>query len=107
MNQLFGDATTAMPTPAQQAEVDSLMSGRSPVPSLDIRNRQSNLGADHAIPGLDINPPQDGSGKQANGEAKQQQQEGAGGWISRLTNFRKKDRGASGQEYRRIDQDDE
>ena len=102
MNQLFGDSTTAMPTPAQHAEVDSLMSGRSPVPSLDIRNRPGHLGADSAIPGLDINPPSDG--KQPNGEARK---EGTGGWISRLTGFGKKDKGTNGQEYRRIDQEDE
>ena len=102
MNQLFGDATTAMPTPAQQAEVDSLMSGRSPVPSLDIRHRPSHLGADSAIPGLDINPPSDG--KQPDGEPRK---EGTGGWISRLTSFGKKDKGANGQAYRRIDQEDE
>lgn len=102
MNQLFGDSTTAMPTPAQHAEVDSLMSGRSPVPSLDIRNRPGHLGADSAIPGLDINPPSDG--KQPNGEARK---EGTGGWISRLTSFGKRDKGTNGQEYRRIDQEDE
>ncbi|KAG8526221.1 uncharacterized protein KY384_000214 [Bacidia gigantensis] len=84
MSQLFGDATTAMPTPAQQAEVDSLMSGRSPVPSLDIRRDGRGLGnftADNAIPGLDINPP-DGDGKAS--EPPAPKSEGLGGWISRL-----------------------
>lgn len=85
MDQLFGDATTAMPTPAQHAEVDSLMSARSPVPSLDIRRDGRGPGqfsADSAIPGLDINQP--------NGDAQKQDKpstkgEGLGGWISRLT----------------------
>ena len=64
MDQLFGDATTAMPTPAQEAEVESLMSAtRSPVPSLDINRRPGGFTADSAIPGLDINPP----GKDADG----------------------------------------
>lgn len=84
MDQLFGDATTAMPTPAQQAEVDSLMSARSPVPSLDIRRDgrgPGNFTADNAIPGLDINPPE------ANGKSGGQnapRSEGLGGWISRI-----------------------
>ena len=88
MDALFGDATTAMPTPAQQAEVDSLMSIRSPVPSLDIR-RPGNFTADNAIPGLDINPPAHPSaeaseGKTANGPKAQDKGEGVGGWISRI-----------------------
>ncbi|KAI9730574.1 MAG: hypothetical protein M1834_005815 [Cirrosporium novae-zelandiae] len=56
MNALFGDASTAMPTPATQAERASLMGVGSPVPSLDIRN-QTQFGPDSAIPGLDIDPP--------------------------------------------------
>ena len=60
MDQLFGDATTAMPTPQQEAEVEALMSAsRSPVPSLDIR-QPGNFTADNAIPGLNINPPHGG-----------------------------------------------
>ena len=84
MDQLFGDATTAMPTPAQHAEVDSLMSARSPVPSLDIRRDgrgPGNFTADHAIPGLDINPP-DADGKPT--DKLSPKSEGIGGWISRL-----------------------
>ena len=87
MNALFGDATTAMPTPAQHAEVESLMA-RSPVPSLDIRSGGlGSFGPDHAIPGLDINPPNgEESGKgtedgQADGQA---HSEGIGGWITRM-----------------------
>lgn len=105
MDQLFGDATTAMPTPAQQAEVDSLMSGRSPVPSLDIRRGQyGNLGADNAIPGLDINPPADGRMQQ------ETRSEGIGGWISRLANRGRNDgKGANGHtgNYKRVDQNDD
>ena len=106
MDQLFGDATTAMPTPAQEAEVDSLMSGRSPVPSLDIRRGQyGNLGADNAIPGLDINPPHDQNGK----PQEETRSEGIGGWISRLANRNRGKPGADGQagNYKRIEQDDD
>lgn len=84
MDALFGDATTAMPTPAQQAEVDSLLSARSPVPSLDIR-RPGNFTADNAIPGLDINPPgRSGNTEPKGGKEEQSGSEGRGGWISRL-----------------------
>ncbi|KAI4144694.1 MAG: hypothetical protein LQ340_006553, partial [Diploschistes diacapsis] len=88
MDQLFGDATTAMPTPAQEAEVESLMSAsRSPVPSLDIR-RPGNFTAESAIPGLDIDPPKDGEGDGivADGAARKGDAdgEGIGGWISRM-----------------------
>lgn len=116
MDQLFGDATTAMPTPAQHAEVESLMSARSPVPSLDIRRGHSNFGADHAIPGLDINPPpgQDGKAPPQDGKAPPEDEtprrEGLGGWISRLANGGKKEsKGSNGQagSYRRLGQDDD
>lgn len=104
MDAIFGDATTAMPTPAQHAEVDSLMSARSPVPSLDIRRSQyGNLGADAAIPGLDINPPNDGK------VLEETRPEGIGGWISRLAN-RSRTSGKSASDagnYKRIDQSDD
>ena len=103
MDAIFGDATTAMPTPAQEAEVDSLMSARSPVPSLDIRRGQyGNMGADNAIPGLDINPPQDG-------KAEETRSEGIGGWISRLANRSRNDaKGANGAgNYKRLDGNDD
>ncbi|KAI4119860.1 MAG: hypothetical protein LQ345_000327 [Seirophora villosa] len=109
MDQLFGDATTAMPTPAQHAEVESLMSARSPVPSLDIRRAPGGFSADHAIPGLDINPPAGQEGKvQAADETPRR--EGLGGWISRMANGGKKEsKGSNGQagSYRRLGQDDE
>lgn len=110
MDQLFGDAVTAMPTPAQHAEVESLMSGaRSPVPSLDIR-RGGGYTADDAIPGLDINPPavpvENGKPQlppeaPANGG-------GLGGWISRMTQRTKGDRKKNGGGgYGRLGQDDD
>ena len=114
MDQLFGDATTAMPTPAQHAEVEALMSAsRSPVPSLDIRRgRPGNFTADHAIPGLDIDPPDGAENRKsdtANGGT-QPQSEGIGGWISRMVNRGKSnDEGSNGRTgaYRRLDQDDD
>ena len=97
-----------MPTPAQQAEVDSLMSARSPVPSLDIRRggQSGNLGADHAIPGLDINPPNAQDGK----PQEEARSEGIGGWISRLANRgRNEGKGTNGQSgnYKRLGQDED
>jgi hypothetical protein len=100
MDQLFGDATTAMPTPQQEAEIESLMSAsRSPVPSLDIR-RTGNFTADSAIPGLDIDPPQEADGKDKT--------EGIGGWISRMVNKNKNGKGdGDSGTYRRVGQEDD
>lgn len=118
MDQLFGDATTAMPTPAQHAEVESLMGMRSPVPSLDIRRGSpGQFSADNAIPGLDINPPVD-DGSQENGKGAEsgegrERSEGFGGWISRLRAIGSgKDaggKGGGGREgtYRPLGQDEE
>ena len=106
MDQLFGDATTAMPTPAQHAEVESLMSARSPVPSLDIRRGPGNFSADSAIPGLDINPPNE-NGK---GQPPEPSAEGFGGWISRMVNRTKSSGDRNGREpgtYRQLDQEDD
>ena len=113
MDQLFGDATTAMPTPAQHAEVESLMSGnRSPVPSLDIRRGvPGNFTADNAIPGLDINPP---AGPAENGKPQHPPDatatsEGLGGWISRMVQRTKREGkgGDRGGGYGRLGQDDD
>ncbi|MCJ1307280.1 hypothetical protein MMC25_000926 [Agyrium rufum] len=135
MNLLFGDATTAMPTPAQHAEVESLMS-RSPVPSLDIRhNTPGRFGAQDAIPGLNLDPPEDvdddlkdgvadgGRGALARGGGgKVGGEEGLGGWISRMVRRGGgggvgggggggKKGGGQGEEgqgrYTRMDQDDD
>ena len=103
MNLLFGDATSVMPTPETIAEAESLFSGASPVPSLDIQ-RPGAIGPDHAIPGLNINPPslqEESSGKQA------ETSEGVGGWISNLVKRGKGNgEGDGGGQYRKVDQSD-
>ena len=112
MNSIFGDATSVMPTPQTQAEVDSLFSGaRSPVASLDLRQGHTHT-ADSAIPGLNIDPPtaevEEGRAKQA-AESSGERSEGLGGWISNMVR-RGKGEGdaASGSgKYKRIEQDDE
>ncbi|KAL9106344.1 MAG: hypothetical protein Q9227_008613 [Pyrenula ochraceoflavens] len=115
MNELFGDATTAMPTPATQAEQGSLMGYGSPN-SIDIRRGTPTpgvFGAGDAIPGLDIDPPDihaDGkpTGDNARGRGRgDSTSEGLGGWITRMVSrTRRGSRGDTGN-YRRIDQDDE
>ena len=106
MNELFGDATSTMPTPATQTERNSLMGGvGSPVPSLDIRRaQQGHPGAD--IPGLDIDPPNIKSHNDEEGGGSRG--EGIGGWISSMVNRGKSSqkKGGDGQ-YRRLDQDEE
>lgn len=103
MNALFGDATTAMPTPVTHAERESLMGVGSPS-SMDIRRGTPNLGsfsANDAIPGLDIDPPEleigpDGKpidsserGRQANGD-------GFGSWIGRMVSRSRQREGSEG-----------
>jgi hypothetical protein len=114
MNALFGDATTAMPTPLTQAEQSSLMGVGSPT-SIDIRRSTprgpGTFGASDAIPGLDIDPPDitlgpDGQpvdssrGHSANGE-------GFGGWIGRMVSRTRRDRSGSFSQgrYGKVDQD--
>ena len=109
MDQLFGDATTAMPTPAQHAEVESLMSGaRSPVPSLDIR-RGNGFTADNAIPGLDINPPPVENGKPQLPPEAPAKNGGLGGWISRMAQRTRGEgkKGRGGGAYGRLGQDED
>jgi hypothetical protein len=110
MNVLFGDASTAMPTPATEGERGSLMGAGSPVPSLDIRRQPGQFGAESAIPGLDIDPPSlSNSGPSKSGHpgshAGSSRGEGIGGWISNMVN---RHRGASatrGQsQYKRLEQ---
>lgn len=111
MDVLFGDATTAMPTPATQGERGSLMSAGSPIPSLDIRRQYGQHGAESAIPGLNINPPNitsdnNGKGPQTapQGESRGRS-EGLGGWISNIVS---RNRGPSrrAQDYRRLEDQD-
>lgn len=108
MNALFGDATTAMPTPASQA----LMSGNtSPVPSMNLGHH----GVDGAIPGLDIDPPhvrvENGkpilSRRGSDASQNQSIREGVGGWISNIVSRGKRRDGESGSRgYRRVGDDE-
>ena len=104
MNSIFGDATTAAPTPQTLAEAESLFGDRSPVPSFSLGDQQ-----DSAIPDADLDPPavtiEDGKpllSKDKEG------QEGLGGWISNLVKKGKGEDGSVGGsgKYKRVDQDD-
>ena len=116
MNALFGDATTAMPTPATQAERGSLMGYGSPN-SIDIRRGTPTpgvFGANDAIPGLDIDPPNldmdgksppDGTRGRRRGDSTN---EGLGGWITRMVSrTRKGSRGGEAGSYRRVEDQEE
>jgi hypothetical protein len=110
MNVLFGDATTAMPTPVTQGERDSLIGVNSPVPSLDLYRQPGQFTSDSAIPGLSIDPPtiRDHGAKVGNGDQAgdlEGRSEGLGGWISNMLG-RNKDP-AKRSQYRRVDQDEE
>jgi hypothetical protein len=121
MDSLFGDATTAMPTPIARAETGSLLGASSPVPSMDLRRGVGGLGGfrspaipgglgpANAIPGLDIDPPhvaiKDGKPQYA---ADEEGGEGVGGWISRMVTRNKGDGDSvkSGS-YKPLDQEEE
>jgi hypothetical protein len=113
MNVLFGDASTAMPTPATEGERGSLMGAGSPVPSLDIHRQYGQIGAESAIPGLDIDPPSlssSGPSKTARGGSHtgNTRGEGIGGWISNMVNrHRGPSAGSSQSQYRRLNQGEE
>lgn len=95
MNSIFGDATTAAPTPATLAEVESLFSGnRSPISSF-------RLGEDG-----DAVPPLEAEGR----DSKSGGREGTGGWISNMSSMLKRgksDDGASSGKYKRVGQDED
>jgi len=116
MNALFGDATTAMPTPASQAaEQDSLMGIGSPS-SIDIRGGgvPGQFSAQDAIPGLDIDPPHmeigpDGKPIETS-RGRRPDGEGLGGWIGRMVSRNRGERSASvsqGGRYAKVGQDEE
>ncbi|KAK3216728.1 hypothetical protein GRF29_1g773195 [Pseudopithomyces chartarum] len=107
MNSIFGDATSVQPTPQTLAEAESLFSGdaRSPVPSLDIRRGA----AESAIPGLNIDPPDNVDSLDSKPAKDGEKGEGIGGWISNMVK-RTKGNGegdSSGGQYRRVGQDEE
>ncbi|EAW07967.1 putative MFS monosaccharide transporter [Aspergillus clavatus NRRL 1] len=113
MDVLFGDATTAMPTPATQGERGSLVGAGSPIPSLDIRRQYGNFGAESAIPGLDIDPPNIStgdspkSGSRLMGE-RGARSEGFGGWITNMVSRHKGPMStARGSQYRRLGQEED
>ena len=110
MNSLFGDATTAAPTPATLAEAESFFSGnRSPVPSFSLGG--DNDQADR-VPDIDLAEDGDDedskplmSGKDAGSE-----REGVGGWISSIAKRSKGNGEANGSgsgKYQRVGQDEQ
>jgi hypothetical protein len=116
MDAIFGDATTALPTPSGR----SLMSGvSSPVPSMDLRRGMhgtpgggpSAIGPSSAIPGLDIDPPdvliKNGKPQYAGSVHGSDTGEGVGGWISRMVNRGKDDGSIKSGKYKPVGQDDE
>jgi len=116
MNALFGDATTAMPTPATQAERGSLMGVGSPS-SIDIRGgtpQPGGFSAGDAIPGLDIDPPDmeiDANGKPIYSESargRSESIEGFGNWIGRMVSKSRGERSDSVRgKYNQVGQDED
>jgi hypothetical protein len=111
MDAIFGDASTALPTPATGAERTSLVGGRvlSPVPSLDIRRGVPGRPM-AGFPGLDIDPP---FVSVENGKpqlSKKSSSEGVGGWITRMIKRGKgggqgnRNDSEGGGDYQRLDQ---
>merc|ERR1711939_431302 len=106
MNALFGDATTAMPTPATQAERGSLMGVGSPS-SIDIRQGADGSGpfsASDAIPGLDIDPPDVDLDANGRPRGRSDSTQGLGNWIGRMVSRSRQESGSRGQ-YNKVRQD--
>lgn len=108
MNSLFGDATTAAPTPATLAEAESLFSGnRSPMGSFRLTAEDG----EQPVPDMDLQPPDvDGeSGKPMSSRDGGSEREGVGGWISNLVKRGKSDDavGNGSGKYKRVGQDDD
>ena len=106
MNSIFGDATTAAPTPATLREAESLFSDtRSPIPPMRLGEESDN------VPEMGLSPPevevQDG--KPVLHRDGGDEREGAGGWISNIVNRGRGEDGHGGSSgrYRRVDQDDD
>ncbi|PGH16896.1 hypothetical protein AJ80_05040 [Polytolypa hystricis UAMH7299] len=108
MDVLFGDATTAAPTPVTPAERGALMGYGSPVPSLDLRQGEGRHGADYAIPGFNVDPPT-GSGYNSPKSSDRGGRSGDGisGWISNIVRRGKNNGNNSESRYRQLDQDPE
>lgn len=120
MNSIFGDATTAAPTPQTLAEAESLFS-RSPVPSFRLADGADGPAPQDAnIPDLDIDPPaveiENGKPMYTKHRGSDAQSEGLGGWISNLVKKGGKSDGGAGSsiggaggsgKYRQIGQDDD
>lgn len=105
MNSLFGDASTAAPTPQTLAEAESLFSGnRSPIGSFRLGEQGE------PVPDMDPLQPPDVNvegGKPMLSKDNESQKEGVGGWISNLVK-RNKDGEANGSgKYKRLGDDEE
>lgn len=119
MDALFGDATTAMPTPNTRAETGSLLGVNSPVPSMDLRrgiqsgSLGNGIGPSSAIPGLDIDPPHVSirNGKPQYAASMNDdgtpRSEGVGGWISRMVTRNGDGDSVKSGSYKPLDQEDE
>ncbi|KAI5298559.1 hypothetical protein KEM56_003952 [Ascosphaera pollenicola] len=126
MDTLFGDATTAMPTPATVAERGPLIPSGSPAalsPGARRIPRPGRFNADNAIPGLDINPPSFGSPSrpsfvqqarnragsfegECDGDGYSSGNEGLGGWISHIVRRDGKKKRPD-RRYRKLGQEEE
>ena len=107
MNSIFGDASTAAPTPAMEAEAESLFSGSNRSPSSSFRLGDGN----QPVPEMDLRPPDVDihDGKPMLSKDSDSQSEGLGGWIGNLV---KKGKGEEGDgtrsgRYTRVGQEDD
>ena len=103
MNSIFGDASTAAPTPAMEAEAESLFSRDSRSnrsPSSSFRLAQN----DEQVPDMDLQPPdvkiQDG--KPVLSSDAGSDTEGVGGWISKIAKKAKGEEDGGKGRYGRV-----
>ncbi|KAK4240249.1 hypothetical protein C8A03DRAFT_31635 [Achaetomium macrosporum] len=112
MDALFGDSTRALGTPSSatptvHAESDALLRPASPMPPLNIRNRSPMRGVTAAIPGLNINPPDDVEADRKPREGDKSpgvQGGGVGGFFSRLMGRGRAGGSSRGVQYAPVEQ---
>ena len=103
MNSIFGDATTAAPTPQTLAEAESLFSGNRSPSSFRLGDQSE------PVPDMDLQPPdvevQDG--KPMLSKDSDSQREGVGGWISNIVKRGKGEEANGNGKYKPVGQNDE
>lgn len=117
MDKLFGDAASAISTPAMTGETAALVPG-SPVSSMDLRrgvpdSLEAGIGPSRGMPRLDLDPPAMSVRQGKPQYSADPPNDSSNGWVSRMLK-RGRGRGqkasdddTGGSRYKPLDQQDE